>query len=299
MTAPKKRTIGVLLKSKFSDATHDELVESFTAKFNLPPPGELTDEMLRIRLCNAYSLNPAPEEGGALPSQHKSQGQGPSINPPGHNDPTPAPTLMVGVPRETPLGPIPNLTLGKGKWGGRVRLVTFHAKPGSKQETQPLWCNCVYWCAPLGQMLEVPYPFWNVANNCKLWDTGSDDVSEFIKQKDGRLLKVTTPRAQETVFYTDHGDKPGTEDLPDSLADFYQRAALKTHMFRNFKRPVLIMIHDALEVPRDSAPGESPPAGMTYFRDMKDEDIRIRIAQTLGTPFENMLQNELWDAATA
>lgn len=263
-----KRTIGVLLKTRFAGATREEMSKVYEEKMGVAPAPSLTDDEVRAELVLAFGLAKATME-------------------PPHSDDAVAAPIIAGVPKKTPLGAIPNLGQ-TGKWGGRKRLVTFH-KMSDKQEVQPLGWNGLIWYAPLGQRLEVPWPYWYAAQNCKLWDTGSDDVTRWVKTRDGRLEKHVTPVAKDTIRYEDHGDVPGTEDLPIDYLDFFRRKAEETKMFAGFGRALLVMIFNYLHEPQP----------MWYFRDMRDEDVRIRIAQTLGTPFEQMLQNELWDAATA
>lgn len=263
-----KRTIGALLKTKFATASREELNDAYGEKFGQSAAPSLSDDEIRTELVQAYGLiGKATQE------------------PPGTDEP--AQTPITTGQRKTPLGAIPNLGM-TGKWGGRTRLVTFHAM-SDKQETQPLGLNGTTWNAPLNVQLEVPWGYWFSAQNCKMWDTGSDAVTTWVKTKDGRLEKHVTPTFKETIRYTDHGDKPGTEDLPIGYADFFGRKARETSMFKGFGRPLLVMIHNYLHEPQP----------MGYFRDMRDEDIRIKIAQTLGTPYEEILQNELWEAATA
>jgi hypothetical protein len=273
-----KRTIGALLKMKFATATREEMNDAYADKFGSAPSSNLTDDDVRTELVRAYGLAKA------------------TIDPPGTDQPAQTP-IVTGVAKKTPIGAIPNLG-PTGKWGGRTRLVTFFPM-SDKQETQPLGLNGVTWYAPLNVQLEVPWGYWASAQGCKHWDTGSDAVTEWVKTKDGRLEKHCTPKAVETIRYTDHGDKPGTEDLPISYADFFQRKARETQMFSSFPRPVLTMIHDMLEIPRRNMDGSSVEPGMAFFRDMRDEDIRVKIAQTLGPEFEEMLQNQMWEAATA
>lgn len=271
-----KRTIGAILKTKFAGASREEMIPLYRDKLGSEPQPNLTDEEVRNALVEAYGLQKA------------------TIAPPG-TDQAPAQPLMAGVPRKTVLGRIPNLGQ-TGKWEGRARLVTFRPM-SDKQETQPLGWNGLIWYAPLNVAVPVPWPYWFAAQNCKLWDTGSDAVTSWVKAKDGRLEKHCKPVSKDTIRYEDHGDVPGTEDLPIDYSDFFMRKAHETHMFRGFSRPLLVMIHDMLGCPRRNMDGTAPPAGMAFFRDMRDEDIRIKIAETLGTPFEQILQNELWDAA--
>lgn len=275
-----KRTIGTLIKTGFVNATREEMNDAYAAKFGAAPSANLPDEAVRNDLAKAYAPSPVP---------------------PGHDEPVVAP-IHVGVAKAPQgLGKIPNLRVS-GPWEGRCRKMIFRKNLQSKYSGEPsqsLGWNGHIWPVPLNVEVKVPWPYYQSAINTKLWDTGSDDVSEFVKTKDGRLEKHITPKAKETIDYSDLGDWPGTENLPIDYVDFFQRKAKETGMFKAFQRPVLIMIFNLLEVPRRNMNGTAPPEGMAFFRDMRDEDIRIAIAEFLGTPFVEMLQNELWEAATA
>lgn len=274
-----KRTIGTNIKSGFANASREEMDEAYAAKFGSTPSANLTDEAIRAELVKAYAPSPVP---------------------PGHDDPIPAP-IHAGVPKQTALGKIPNLRVS-GPWEGRCRKMIFRKNMQSKYSGEPaqsLGWNGHIWPVPLNVEVKVPWPYYQSAINTKLWDNGSDEVTEWVRTKDKRLEKHVTPKAIETIDYSDLGDWPGTENLPIDYVDFFQRKARETQMFKGFGRPVLIMIHGILEVPRRNMSGTAPPEGMAFFRDMRDEDIRIAIAEFLGTPYVNMLQDELWDAATA
>lgn len=276
-----KRTIGTLIKTAFANATREEMNEAFTTKFPGNAPPSLSDDELRAELVKAYAPSPVP---------------------PGHDAPVVAP-IHAGVPKAPAgLGKIPNLRVS-GPWEGRARKMIFRKNLQSKYSGEPsqsLGWNGNIWPVPLNVEVKVPWPYYQSAINTLLWDNGSDAVSEFVQQgKDKRLVKITKPTATQTIDYSDLGDWPGTEDLPIDYVDFFQRKARETGMFKGFGRPVLIMIHNILEVPRRNMSGTAPPEGMAFFRDMRDEDIRIAIAEFLGTPFVEMLQNELWEAATA
>lgn len=274
-----KRTIGTLIKTQFATASREEMNEAYTTKFNGTAPPSFSDDELRAELVKAYAPSPVP---------------------PGHYDPVPSP-IAAGVPKAPAgLGKIPNLRVS-GPWEGRARKMIFRKNMQSKYSGEPaqsLGWNGNIWPVPLNVEVKVPWPYYQSAINTKLWDNGSDDVTEWVRTKDKRLEKHVTPKAIDTIDYSDLGDWPGTEDLPIDYVDFFQRKARETQMFKGFGRPVLIMIHNILEVPRRNMSGQAPPEGMAFFRDMRDEDIRIAIAEFLGTPYVEMLQNELWEAAT-
>lgn len=254
-----RRSIGNLLKNNFADAARSEMDAAHDLKFAAEDRVALSDEDLRAKLRKAF-----------LGSQH-----------PGASEPTPR-NLALGN-----LNKVPNLR-STGQWDGRMRLVTFNQQHGSPlQEVQPVGWDGVIWNIPLGQAVQMPYPYWRSAQNTLSTDHGSDAVTQWEKTRDGRLVKVTTPKTTPTLNYVDHGDVPGTEDLPEDYVDFFQREAKRTNLFKGYKRPVLFGIYNTL----------MPPLPMSAFRDMSDDDIRVDIAQTLGTEYVTMLQNEMYAEA--
>jgi hypothetical protein len=257
------RSIGTLLITKFEDATRKEMDKAYEQKFQIDAPPSLTDAELRHELVKAYNVvAPQEREAPATPISH---GQAPK-----------------GMK-------MPQLN-ATGRWDGRMRRVTFLPQDGSKkQETQPVGWDGIIWVIKLGEPVDMPWPFWEAARNTILKDDGSEEVSKWHHTPDGRLEKHITPSYRKTVNYIDHGDVPGTEDLPIGYADFFHREAVKTQCFKTFNRAALVMVFNKLHEPQP----------MWYFRDMRDDDIRMRIAMTLGTDVESVLQDTMYEEASA
>lgn len=259
----RPRTVGTLIKNNFDDATRHELELAHDMKFGSPPSQSMTEDELREVVRTGYV-----QQGTAKPPQS--------------HDATVEP---VSQPRSR--GRVPNLGT-TGEWEGRKRRVTFHQQDGSKlQQVQPVGWNGIIWQIPLETPVDMPWPYWESAQRTGVRDEGSEQVTKWVNTPDGRLEKHVTPVVKPTLRYTDHGDVPGTEDLPTSYWDFFHREAVRTNCFANLNRSGLVMVYNKLH--------EAQP--MWFFRDMRDEDIRMKIAMTLGTDIEEILQNELYEEA--
>ena len=230
-------------------------------KYGKHPEG-LDDEQLRQECRRAFSMN-APIAATGTPE------------PP-----------AVGASPIRPKG-IPNLG-STGKWEGRKRLVTIIKRDNTKQDyAQPVGWDGVIWNVPVGVPVEMPWPYWESLKNTKLLDSGSDAVSKWERGQDGRMFKIVTPTLTDTIRHIDHGDVPGTEELPTSYWDFFFHEARKTNCFYGKSRSMLVHVHNILMEPKP----------MTFYRDMKDDDIRLAIAQSLGTEIENVLQSQMYAEA--
>lgn len=260
----RPRTVGTLLKTAFVDATRHEMEAAYDIKFGHTPAPSLSDDELRAELVKAFTPGETGHVGTARPLAHQR---------------TPDAPINHGT-----RGRIPNLA-PTGRWDGRMRRVTFLQQDGSpKQEVQPVGWDGVIWNIPLNTPVDMPWPYWEAAQQTAVRDEGSDAVTKWVSTPDGRLEKHVTPSVKPTVRWIDHGDVPGTEDLPTSYFDFFRREAQRTHCFAGMNRPALVMVYNKLH--------EAQP--MWYFRDMRDEDIRMKIAMTLGTDIEAILQDELY-----
>lgn len=255
-----KRTVGTLLQNNFADATRLELEAAHEQKTGTAPSNSFTLEELR-QVVQALWGEKAVE----------------------------AP--IVKVEAATPISAsktkgVPNLGQS-GTWEGRKRRVTILKRDTKLDYSQPIGWNGSIWNVPVGTPVDMPWPYWESLQNTLSTDYGSDDVVEWVRKPGGRLEKHVTPITTPTINYIDHGDVPGTEDLPTSYYDFYRREALKNNCFEGKHRSVLIAIHNTLKDPLPAA----------YFRDMRDIDIRIEIAQVLGTDVADSLQGQMYAEA--
>lgn len=258
-----KRTAGTLIKSNFDDATRLELEAAHELKVGHAPSSSFTEEELRAVVRKLWTPGDDGRHATAAPETEEA--------------PRPI-AKMKGVPN---LGP-------SGKWGGRMRRVTIIKRTDTEAEyAQPVGWDGVIWNMPVGVPVDMPWPYWQSLLHTTMTDAGSDKAVEWVRKKGGRLEKHTTPVTRQTINYIDHGDVPGTEDLPLSYWDFYRREALSNNCFESKHRSVLIQIHNTLKDPLPAA----------FFRDMRDIDIRIEIAQSLGTDVADTLQSQMYAEA--
>jgi hypothetical protein len=174
-------------------------------------------------------------------------------------------------------------TNGPG-WRGRWHIVIITAASPEIKSCPLSWEGWTINC-PLGVEYELPEPHFNRLR---------DAVGGLVSQKrisdqetgDVRYDKIITPFRQFNYNYL--GVKPGTENLPVSAQDYYQRLARKNNRFLNAKRSSLIRIYSALYSDAD----------VKVLRQMKDEDIRSEILRFLGPEFEDC-DGEFADEAVA
>lgn len=256
-----KRTPGTLLKNNFEDATRTELESAHELKTGNPPSHSFTDDELREVVRKLWGETTAQAPITPAPSA------------------TPISALKARG--------IPNFGQS-GKWEGRMRRVTILKRPDCEHEyAQPVGWNGTIWNMLVGVPVDMPWPYWESLRNTESTDAGSEKAVEWVRAKGGRLEKHVTPITKPTINYIDHGDVEGTEDLPTSYWDFYRREAIRTNCFEGKHRSVLITIHNTLKDPLPAA----------YFRDMRDIDIRIEIAQVLGTDVADSLQGQMYAEA--
>ena len=259
-----------LRSTGFEDASRYELDKAFELKFGRVPPKNQDDFSLRDELVKAWTVAE------------------------GEDDPTaqPLPTSLPKPPTAAALakvfGKLPNLK-STGKWDGRARRVTIHKTDQmSKSTGYKVGYEGILWTIAYDKTVDMPWPYWQSLKNTDLLDDCSEEVTEWVKTEDGRMEAHRTPRWIRTVNFTDHGDVPGTENLPEDFSMFFRSEAKKTKCFEGFSRAALTMIHNILIEPRNK------PFNAEYFGKMEDIDIRIAIAQVLGPSVEELLMNEVY-----
>lgn len=161
--------------------------------------------------------------------------------------------------------PKPNLT-SSGKWGGRrhdVLLQKGMEAQNSKSEYAPLrWEESLVY-AKYGTVQPLPEPHFHALNNARGYKVGNEDVT----YPDGRkeVLHPLTPF--QTITFNYIGVTKGTEHLPASKQEYWQRQAEKTNNFRPdgklLNRQILIQIRSDLY----------DPVGRDFFKEYTDEDI--------------------------
>jgi hypothetical protein len=274
----KAFNLNELIRSRFEGADRETMNKAHELGFGMASP-IITDDQLRSRLCDRW----APD----------------SIDPDSDGPATTAPPVSAeratAVPRMDG-SKIPNLR-PTGKWEGRMRRVTIHkTNQQSRSEAIKIGYEGNFWTIEFEKPVDMPWPWWQSLKNTYFVDDRSDAVTKWVRDEaTGQLDCVRTSRNIPTIPFTDHGDVPGTEDLPESYFDFYMREAKRTNCFDGFSRAALMMVHNTLREPRGPKYGEEA-FNATYFRDMKDVDIRIRIAEALGPAVEALMQDSVYAA---
>ena len=174
--------------------------------------------------------------------------------------------------------PMPNLT-PNGKWGGRMHRVqlTRTADVSEKQVGVPLGWNgntiYVFYDRPM----DIPEPHYSSLCNTK----GNHIITKRSVREDGSVetRQVTVPF--QAIPYQDLGITPGTEDLPASGKEYWQRQAVKHNYFADTSRNVLITINSSLREPQ----------GKAFYKDLTTDDIRWEVLSALG------MESEMEEAA--
>lgn len=185
---------------------------------------------------------------------------------------------------ERKAGRIPNLT-PYGKWEGRARRITLYkvADTSPNEKAVRLGWEGKTWDVKLGEPVDAPIPYWEVAKNA----IKRDFTNFFETDRRTGVLQCTREDVEMPVFsIVDHGDVPGTENLPDSYMHYFQAEARKNTVFKNLGRPMLIRIMHHLH-------GQLPA---DYFDGKDQVTIRMMIARSLGPEFDEVINAELYDA---
>lgn len=193
-------------------------------------------------------------------------------------------------PKKAVVGRIPNLS-PSGKWEGRMRRVTvINPDPKSEKKTVSLAWEGKPWDFAYGETVDMPWPYWSALKDAVYRDDRSVEVTEWERDKKGRISKVVTPVEYPVHNYQDMGDVPGTENLPESYFDFFRKRALDTDCFRELKIPMLLMIYERLF--------DGPPVDSRYNPVQLDAiTLRLRIAQRLGPDLTTLVNSEMFEAA--
>jgi hypothetical protein len=260
-----------LRSTGFEDASRYELDKAFELKFGRVPPTNQDDFSLRDELIKAFTVAEGEDLTTAQPLPTASEK--PSV-----------PSALAKV-----FGKVPNLK-STGRWDGRKRRVTIHKSDEmSKSTGYKVGYDGILWTVAFDQTVDMPWPYWQSLDHTALLDDCSMEVTKWIKDDEGKIIDIQrTPRWIKTVNYTDHGDTPGTENLPEDYSMFFRGEAAKNRCFEGFPRVALTMIHNILIEPKDK------PFNAEYFGKMEDIDIRIAIAQVLGPSVEELLMNEVY-----
>ncbi len=267
----RKFNLATLVANQFADATREEMNKAFEIHTNHASP-DIDDDALRARLVTMYTPN--------------DEGEIPTMQPPASGDTVPKPRVAGAR--------IPNLR-PTGKWEGRMRRVTVHKfAESSPDHAVTLGWEGIKWNVPLDVTVDMPWPYWQSLYHTDFIDDRSDAVTKWpVDPETGKISCERTSRRIKTQRYEDHGDTPGTENLPEDYVGYFRSEAHRTNCFERHNRSALMAIHNILLEPRGPKYNEEA-FNATYFRDMKDIDIRIRIAGALGPDMEAMLNEAVY-----
>lgn len=233
---------------KFLGCTRDELREAGKAlgcKFG----PNTSDDVMRTKLCETVGVKPAET------SVQKAQ---------------PVPPRKNGI-----FDPKPLLTpesIRSKQWGGKMhRVLVF---PQSNDTENPKHYVQLTWegiamVYPYNKELTLPHPLYIALKNAKR----NPLIEKKIKDEDGVIVGYSyfdnkTPRYPHDY----RGVVPGTENLPESLLEYWKTQAKKHSNFVGVPRRTLQMIRAELFT----------PMGPAFYKDLTDDDILADIHQALG-----------------
>ena len=203
--------------------------------------------------------------------------------------PTPVVTPLHKDTVEEPidLRVMPNLT-GNGKWDGRMRRVTYiKSDPNSQEDVITCRWEEVKQDLINGKPTDLLWPLWeNLKNSVDITLEKEFDFEKSGKNK-GRLMVSEKTTMKPKYTYVDHGDVPGTEGKPEDYLRYFWRVARKTNMFKGVSRALILRVHTILFGPQP----------ITSFVGVTDQDLRLKIAVSLGPEFEKMMHEELYGDA--
>lgn len=205
--------------------------------------------------------------------------------------------IVKAAPKEAPIqtssiGKIPNLG-PHGAWEGRKRRVTVHNPfpPESLHKAFSIGWEGVNWYVLFDQPVDMPWPYWEALRNAIRIDKDSVKAVSWVKDEaTGQLDRVSNAIKTPVYHFTDHGDVPGTEGLPQGYIEFFRDAARRTSVFRDSKPALLLLAYAKLF--------DGPPTDKNHQNVQLDHTaLRVRIAERLGTEFVNLLNEEIYTAA--
>lgn len=175
----------------------------------------------------------------------------------------------------------------KDVWEGRRHRVRVHRGAGAEQHKSFV----LYWDGeprsfPYDEEIDMPEPYFNVMKQAKIGTVKQKPR----KDESGLLIAIENFDVFSPRYSFDYlGVSQGTENLPGSVLEYWQKLAPKKDYFRNLVhkpggRKALIQIRADLY---DSAPPE-------YYKDLTNEDILADILRFLG--FEELIYESLDEA---
>lgn len=201
----------------------------------------------------------------------------------GEGIPEPEPVQAQPAPKQVRMIRMQRPRLAPGDvWEGRKRRVQVAKAPENADHLAfVLYWNFVPKSFSYDEVIDMPEPYYNI-----LKIRVGRVVQEKQKDKDGNWIgminkDVWTPR----FSFVDFGFTPGTENLPGSILEYWQREAESKNFFRdlltkNTGRNTLIQIRADLY----------GSVGAGFYKDLTNEDIWQDIIKFLG--FEDILYEE-------
>lgn len=166
---------------------------------------------------------------------------------------------------------IPNLST-EGNWEGKWYELTIRCNDDNITGC-PLGTNGRYENYALNETVRMPAPHFN-----NLKDRIGGKIGQTAKVLNGQIIGYDKEvKRQQLYTYEDVRVSPGTEHLPESYFEYFQRLARVKNSFKDFTRQKLLFIHSILK----------EHVGPEALREMKDEEILASILRALGPEFDN------------
>jgi hypothetical protein len=232
--------------SKFEGLSREQLREA-GAVFGCTFAPNTSERTMRAKLC---------EQVGMLPNEAQE----------------PAPAAVTPKVLNARFDPKPNLT-ASGTWGGRRHYVSIFPQD-NQSENSPKYVRLFHECIPrdypYGEKINLPEPLYESLRQAQ---RGNLNPRE-IRTESGELVRIEHIEQRLPRYpFQDLGIVPGTENLPGSLREYWQRQAAKTDNFEGLPRRQLIAIRADLL---------GPVGGRDFYKDLTDQDILYDVLTFLG-----------------
>lgn len=228
--------------AKFQGLTKDQLIECGKL-VDLTLPRQMLESKMREKLCQKLGETP-PEEIPAQPAaKFRNNGQ---------------------------FDPKPNLLPGQ-RWEGKRYRVLVH--PPAKESEHSQKTYTLTWEGDkktwhYGHEVSMPVPHLEVLKSSVITQMNERKVYEGNEAIGFTYDEVRSPRYNYNIL----GLVPGTENLPESLREYWQAQAAKHNNLHGLSRRRMIEIRADLY----------GPVGVNFYKDRTDEEILYDIHQFLG-----------------
>jgi hypothetical protein len=166
-------------------------------------------------------------------------------------------------------GAMPNLA-STGPWGGRRRRIKLlrDSRRHEGWRAYPLGWDGETIYFHFDTVLDMPYPYYESLRNM---------VHNRIKKEEsivnGKVVVITTEEASLDLAFSDMGDTPGTEHLPISMIDWFQKQAYDNGLFAQASRRVLTEYLRLLLGQTEAG---------RFAKDRNDDELRDRVLSFIG-----------------